>query len=98
MRVKVRLLNYQGRALLKEERARSEEFAGILTVREDRLHRFGRVSLNATLTNPITENPVAILELHDVVLLWIEGTGMRLRGFEIHGLVEYGQTWSIEVL
>jgi len=98
MRVKVRLLNYRGRLLLKEERARSEEFAGILMVREERLHRLGRVALNATLTSPITENPIPILELHDVALLWIEGAGMRLRGFEVHDLVEYGQTWSIEVL
>jgi hypothetical protein len=98
MRVKVRLLNYQGRPLFKEERAHSEEFAGVLIVREDRLHRFGRVVLTATLTNPTGESAAPIMELHDVVLLWVEGAGMRLRGFELEGVVEYGQTWLIEVL
>ena len=98
MRVKVRSLNYRGRPLFKEERACSEEFAGILKVVEDRLHRFGRVALSATLTNAIGESPVPILELHDVELLWLEGTSLRLRGFEIHDLVEYGQTWVVEVL
>jgi hypothetical protein len=98
MRVKVRLLNHQGRPLFKEERVHSEEFAGVLTVREDRLHRFGRVVLTATLTNPTGESAAPIMELHDVVLLWVEGAGMRLRGFELEGVVEYGQTWLIEVL
>jgi hypothetical protein len=98
MRVKVRLLNYQGRPLFKEERERSEEFAGILAVREDRQTRFGRVVLTATLTSQTGESTAPILELYDVMLLWVEDGGMRLRGFEIQDVVEYGQTWSIKVL
>lgn len=98
MRVKVRLLNYRGRPLVKAERARSEEFTGILTVCENRQHRLGRVVLTATLTSQTAETPVPILELYDVTLLWIDGANVRLRGFEIHKLIEYAQTWSIEVL
>lgn len=98
MRVKVRLLNYHGRPLLKDERVRSEEFAGILTVCENRQHRFGRVVVTATLASQTAETSVPILELHDAVLLWIDGANMRLRGFEIHDLIEYAQTWAIEVL
>jgi hypothetical protein len=98
MRAKVRLLNYQGRPLFKEERERSDEFAGILTVRDDRQSRFGRVVLTATLTSQTGESAAPILELHDVVLLWVEDGGMRLRGFEIQDVVEYGQTWSIKIL
>lgn len=98
MRVKVRLLNYHGRPLLKDERARAEEFTGILTVCENRQHRFGRVVLTATLASQTAETSVPILELHDVILLWIDERNMRLRGFEMHDLVEYAQTWAIEVL
>jgi hypothetical protein len=98
MRVKVRLLNYHGRPLLKDERARGEEFTGMLTVCENRQHRFGRVVTSATLSSQTAETSVPILELHDAVLLWIDAGHMRLRGFEIHDLVEYAQTWAIEVL
>jgi hypothetical protein len=98
MRVKVRLLNYHGRPLFREERARSEEFTGVLTVCENRQHRLGRVVITATLASQTAETAVPILELHDVVLLWIDGANMRLRGFEMHDLVEYAQTWAIEVL
>lgn len=98
MRVKVRLLNYHGRPLMKAERARSEEFTGVLTVCENRQHQLRRVVLTAKLTSQTAETSVPILELHDVVLLWIDGATMRLRGFEIHDLVEYAQTWVIEVL
>ena len=98
MRVKVRKINHEGRAATKAERAKLETYTGTLSVREDRMHRFGRTVLTATLTNPTDESPHPILEIHDVVLLWIGEAKMRLRGFEMSGLIEVAQVWEIEIL
>lgn len=97
MHVKVRKMNFAGRQLFKEERAKSDVYTGELKVREDRLHKLGRVVLVATLTCRVGDSD-SIMQLLDVVLLWMDNRTIRLRGFELADDTEYAQVWEVEVL
>lgn len=73
-------------------------FEGDLHVREDRLHKHGRCVTIAQLLGRHEGNEVIVLQLNDVVLLWVSNRKIRLRGYEQDGDTEYAQVWEIEVL
>jgi hypothetical protein len=96
MRVKVVLTYFQGRALFKDNPKLKEVYEGHLKIREDRLHKHGRMVLVARLMGSDDGKEVVVAELNDVLLLWMDKRRMRLRGFEYVGDTEYAQVWDIE--
>jgi hypothetical protein len=69
-----------------------------LRVHDARAHKYKRVVTVARLLGRQDGNEVIVLQLNDVVLLWIGDRKLRLRGFESIGDTEYAQVWEIEVL
>lgn len=98
MNVRVVLQYFEGRALFKDNPKLAEPFEGGLKIREDRLHKHGRVVLVAQLLGSEEGKEVIVKELNDVTLLHFSGRRMRIRGFELVGDVEYAQTWEVEFL
>jgi hypothetical protein len=94
----VTLLAYHGRMLFKDNPKLREAYEGDLRVQEDRMHKHGRVVTVARLLGRQDGNEVVVLQLNDVVLLWIGDRKLRFRGFEYVGDTEYAQVWEAEVL
>lgn len=98
MKVLVRPINLNGRPEFKKQRERREAYQGDLKVFHELDKDVRRHVIKAQVLNS-TDNVGAIMrEMHDVVLLWLDGRSMRLRGFEIADGVQYAQTWEVEVL
>lgn len=98
MNVRVVRLYYHGRALFKDDPRLTEYFDGGLKIREDRVHKHGRVVLIAHLLGSEEGKEVIVHELNDVTLLQFSRRYMRIRGFEYVDDTEYAQTWQIEFL
>lgn len=98
LHVRVTPMHYEGRPLFKDSPQHRAAYEGDLVVREDRMHAYGRVVTVAKLLGRQDGTEVVVLQLNDVVLLWIGNRKMRLRGFEKVGDTEYAQVWEIEIL
>jgi hypothetical protein len=98
MRVRITLQYFKGRALFKDDPHLAEHYDGGLRIREDRLHKHGRVVLTAHLLGSEDGKDVVVKDLNDVTLLHMNRRRMRLRGFEYDGETEYAQTWDVEFL
>lgn len=98
MRVSVRKLFHQGRAMPKVEKQQHGPFVGKLRIAPARLQRSERVLVTAQLFDTSADAQPLMMELHDVVLLHLDDGKMRLRGWEVDGVCEYGRTWDVEVL
>ena len=98
MNVRVVLQYYQGRALFKDDPRLTEHYEGGLKIREDRVHKHGRVVLIAQLLGNQDGKEVIVKDLNDVDLLHMNRRHMRIRGFEYVDETEYAQTWDIEFL
>lgn len=99
MRAEIRPINVRGKSLPKAVRLNESAYTGTLRIFENRLHAFGRVVTCATLTDPKDGlGRLALPELLDVQIIWLDDNGMRLRGIEQVDGVLFGQTWEIKVL
>lgn len=99
MRVELQQVNEKGQGVPAKTRAAMPRYRGILRIREERVPALGRTTLVANLLSAIddTEEPVVPF-LTDATLLVIENGQLRVRGFELQGGVQFGQTWDIKVL
>ena len=99
MKVEVQLVNENGRALPKRERAISPRYRGVLHVREARVQSMGRIVTTAELSSTTDANePLLIPPLLDADVLFLRNDQMRIRGCELGQGVQYGQTWDVKVL
>ena len=99
MKVEVQPIYEKGRSSRARERAAMAKYRGTLRVREERVHELGRMATVAALLSAVdgTETPV-LPELHDACLVYVNGTQLRIRGFERVGDAQYGQTWDVRAV
>jgi hypothetical protein len=98
MRVQVQPINMKGQPLFAEERKRREVFVGMLKIAQSRDASLKRVLTLAQILDLTDGGETPVLELYDAAVLSYEEGIMRLRGFELHDGVQYGQTWELKVL
>ena len=98
MKVEVQPIYEKGKAARARERASMPKYRGTLRVREERVHELGRIATVAAILSDLdgAETPV-LPALHDACLMYVNGTQLRLRGFELVGDAQYGQTWDVKV-
>lgn len=98
MKVEVQPINERGRAVPAKMRASQPKYQGVLSVNEERVHELGRAVVLAKLLSCTDGAQTPILPaLHDATVLYMQGTQLRVRGFELVEGVQYGQTWDVRV-
>lgn len=98
MKVEVQPIYEQGRSARAAERASQRKYRGLLLLREERLHALGRITTVATLLSEVDGADTPVLPaLHDASVLSIDGSRVRIRGFELVDNIEYGQVWDVKV-
>ena len=96
MKVEVQLLSDKGRMVPVALRRSMRKFTGSLHINEVRETYLGRSVTVANLLG--TDQDPLLPQLHDAVVLHVEGDRMRIRGFEIQEGVQTGQTWDVKVM
>ena len=98
MKVEVQLIHERGRAIAAKARATIPKYRGVLQVHEERNHALGRAVVTAHLLSGTdgTDSPL-LPALHEASMLFLRGSQIRVRGFELVDGVQYGQTWDIKV-
>ena len=98
MKVEVQLVNEKGRGLLARERTGMPVYRGILRIQEARSHELGRITPTAQLVSGTDSCELPVVPaLSDAAVLFLRNGQMRIRGFEVVGGVQYGQTWDVKV-
>ena len=99
MNVEVQPIYERGKGVRTKERASKSLFRGTLQVREERVHELGRnTTIAALLSNTDGKKGPLLPALHDASLLYVSGSQLRLRGFELVEDVQYAQTWDVKVV
>lgn len=98
MKVEVQPIYEQGKSASAAERAAASKYRGQLCLREERIHALGRTTTVAALISEVSGTEESVLPvLHDANVLSIDGSRVRIRGFELVGNVEYAQVWDVKV-
>lgn len=98
MKVEVQPIYEKGKSARSRERASMPKYRGILRVREERVRELGRIATVAEVMSDIDGTETQVLpSLHDACLLYVNGSQLRIRGFELVGEAQYGQTWDVKV-
>jgi hypothetical protein len=98
VKVEVQLINERGRAMSTRARTALPKYEGVLSVKEERIHELGRAVVLAKLVSATDGTQTPILPaLHDAAVLYVQGSQLRVRGFELVDGVQYGQTWDVKV-
>ena len=98
MKVEVQLINERGRSVPPRARAALPKYQGVLSVKEERVHELGRAVVLAKLVSSTDGTETLILPaLHDAAVLYLQGSQLRVRGFELVEGIQYGQTWDVKV-
>ncbi len=99
MRVKVIKINAKGQLEFKKDRdRRGEVHDGELKFGENRLHRYKRSVVTASVMSVTGNVPHPIIELEDAVVLRIDDKSMLIRGVEDIDGVQYAQLWDVRVI
>lgn len=98
MKAEVQLLNEKGRPVSTKDRKKLPTYRGRLRIHESRSGELGRITPMAVLVSDIdtTDTPLVPV-LHDAVVLYVKDSVMRVRGFEMVGGAQFGQTWHVKV-
>ncbi len=98
MKVEIQLVNEKGRSIPKKERNGMPKYRGVLHIREARNHALGRIAVTAELRSGTDGDETALVPaLFDASVLFLLKGQMRIRGFELVGGIQYGQTWDVRV-
>jgi len=98
MKVEVQPIYEKGKSARAKERVALPKYRGTLRVREERVHELGRmVTVAAVLSDTDGAESPVLPALHDACLLYVNGSQLRIRGFELVGDAQYGQTWDVKV-
>jgi len=96
MRVTVHLLRKHG-CLLRGKQPTTPGHVGELCILEERDQSLGRSVVKARLLDKDKGTHTDVLpELIDARILWMEGSQLRLAGFEQIEQAAYAQTWTVE--
>jgi hypothetical protein len=98
MYVQVVCLRIQGKALPRWQLSCVEAKRGYLSIEEcysDYLSRFMR---SARLLNSTNNHADVFPPLRDAAVLWVKGNIMTITGFEHIELIDYAQTWLVELV
>ena len=100
MKVEVQPIYERGRGVRAKQRAaKVAVYRGTLQVREERVHELGRnTTIASVLSTTDGKNAPVLPALHDASLLYVSGTQLGLRGFELVEDVQYAQTWDVKVV
>ena len=98
MKVEIRLVNEQGRALPTRVRKEREKYLGFLRARQERVDALGRFVTKAQLLHTDGTFNQVLPELVDAHLLWVEDGAIRISGTEQVKDVQFTQTWEGKVL
>jgi hypothetical protein len=98
MKVEIQPIYVKGRSMRSRERATMAKYHGKLQLREERVQELGRLALVAHLISERdgAQSPV-LPPLHDACVLYVNGSQLRIRGFELVDEAQYGQTWDVQV-
>lgn len=98
MKVEVQPIYEQGKSARTKDRAPRRKYRGLLRLREERVHALGRITIVASVLSDVDGADTPVLPvLHDASVLGINGSQVRIRGFELVDNVEYGQVWDVKV-
>lgn len=98
MKVEIQMVNEKGRSIPAKDRASMQKYRGMLCIQEARSHELGRIVVTAELRSGTDGDETALVPaLFDAGVLFLSKGQMRVRGFELVGGVQYGQTWDVRV-
>ncbi|MFG6463725.1 hypothetical protein ACG04Q_19280 [Roseateles sp. DXS20W] len=97
MRATVRPINVRGRPLRSSERKATQEYVGVIRMREERNNQLGRAFVQAELVSAIDGQQGQVLPpLIDARVLYWKGKNLRVTGMEVVEDLQYYQTWDVE--
>ena len=99
MKVEVQVIYEKGKSARYRDRAKARTYCGTLRVREERVQALGRHATIAAVVSQTDGLDSQVLPaLHDAELLYVDGSKLRIRGFELVEDAQYGQTWDVKVV
>lgn len=98
MKVEIQLINERGRPVAAKTRSTMSTYRGVLRMREERVHELGRTVVVAKLVSSTDGTDSELVPaLHEASMLFLNGAQLRVRGYELVGGIQFGQTWEIRV-